>query len=298
MLEVTDLRKRYGDVAALRGMSLAVAAGEIVGLIGHNGAGKSTLAEVILGLVRPDAGTVEVGGIDALADPRRARRRIGVSPQELALYLPATARENLELFAGLAGLRHRAVRRAVDAILEELELGVVAGKQIRQLSGGQQRRVQAGCALLGRPSLLLLDEPTVGADPLTRQMVLAAVRRRADAGAAVLYTTHYLPELVDLDATIAVARAGRIVARGNQEQLLAGLPGEVRLRFDEVPDTDVPGAERVGDELRITGPNPASTLPKVLADLANDNVLPSAVEVRKPDLDDLYRSLDRVEATT
>jgi ABC-2 type transport system ATP-binding protein len=296
MLKVADLHKRYGAVPALRGMSLTVAAGEIVGLIGHNGAGKSTLVEIVLGLVRPDAGTVEVGAIDALAEPRRARRRIGVSPQELALYVPATARENLELFAGLAGLRNRAVRREVGAILEELELGVVADKQIRRLSGGQQRRVQAGCALLGEPQLLLLDEPTVGADPKTRQMVLAAVRRRADAGAAVLYTTHYLPELVDLDATIAVARAGQIVARGNQEQLLADLPGEVRLLFDRAANVDVLGAQRVGDELRITAPNPASTLPKVLAELAKTNAIPSAVEVRKPDLDDLYRSLDRVEA--
>lgn len=295
MLEVADLHKRYGAVPALRGMSLTVAAGEVVGLIGQNGAGKSTLVEVVLGLVRPDAGTVDVGGIDALAEPRRARRRIGVSPQELALYVPATARENLELFAGLAGVRHRAVRREVDAILEELELGAVADKQIRRLSGGQQRRVQAGCALLGEPRLLLLDEPTVGADPKTRQMVLAAVRRRADAaGAAVLYTTHYLPELVDLHATIAVARAGRIVARGNQAQLLADLPGEVRLLFDKAPDTAILDSHRVGDELRITTPDPASTLPKVLAELAKVNAIPVAVEVRKPDLDDLYRSLERV----
>lgn len=296
MLEVADLHKRYGDVPALRGMSLTVAAGEIVGLIGHNGAGKSTLIEVVLGLVRPDAGAVKVGVIDALGKPRRARRHIGLSPQELALYVPATARENLELFAGLAGLRRPIVRREVNAILEELELEAVADKHIRRLSGGQQRRVQAGCALVGAPQLLLLDEPTVGADPKTRQMVLAAVRRRADAGAAVLYTTHYLPELVALGATIAVARAGRIVARGNQEQLLADLPGEVRLVFDNVPEFHVVGGRTVGDEIRVIAPDPGSTLPRVLAELASVNAIPNAVEVRKPDLDDLYRSLDMAEA--
>jgi ABC-2 type transport system ATP-binding protein len=296
MLTIAGLDKRYGAVHALRGLSLTVAAGEIVGLIGHNGAGKSTLVEVVLGLVRPDAGTVEVAGIDALAEPRRARRRIGVSPQELALYVPATARENLQLFAGLAGYRMRTGRRVVDAVLDELDLGAVADEQVHRLSGGQQRRVQTGCALLGEPQLLLLDEPTVGADPKTRQMVLAAVSRRAAAGAAVLYTTHYLPELVDLDATIAVARTGRIVVRGSQEQLLASLPGEVRLRFEPAVSIDVRGARRVGDELRITAANPTATLAKILVQLARTNIAPTAVEVRKPDLEDLYRSLDRVEA--
>jgi ABC-2 type transport system ATP-binding protein len=151
--------------------------------------------------------------------------------------------------------------------------------------------------LLGEPQLLLLDEPTVGADPKTRQMVLAAVRRRASAGAAVLYTTHYLPELVDLDATIAVARTGRIVVRGKQEQLLANLPGEVRLRFDRVVRIDVPGAHRVGNELRFTAANPTARLAEILVQLARTNTAPTAIEVRKPDLDDLYRSLDRVEAS-
>jgi len=148
--------------------------------------------------------------------------------------------------------------------------------------------------MVGEPALLLLDEPTAGADPSTRQMLLAAVRRRAVAGAAVLYTTHYLPELVDLGATVAVARAGRVVAHGAQRDLLAGLPGEIWLRFDDaVPDPPAGYAvSRSGNELRVTAPDPGTLLPRLVADLAATGALPAAVEVRKPDLDDLYRALD------
>lgn len=302
MLVATDLRKQFGDVAALNGLSLRVEPGEVVGLIGHNGAGKSTFVEVVMGLVAADTGTITIGGVDARSHPGLARSLIGFSPQELALYLPATARENLELFGGLAGRERRAVRREVSGLLAELDLEGVANQQVRFLSGGQQRRVQAGCALIGEPDLLLLDEPTVGADPSTRQMLLEAVRRRAAAGAAVLYTTHYLPELVDLEATLAVVRAGRVIARGSQQDLLARLPGEVLLRFDgQVPErarqiARTPKPQVSADELRVPALDPSARLPQLLAELAAANSVPIAVEVQKPSLDDLYQSLERPKA--
>ena len=295
MLDVIDLHKRFGAVQALNGLTLTVDGGEIVGLIGHNGAGKSTLVEVILGLARADSGTVRLGGTKI---NRAARVQIGVSPQELALYRSATVREHLRLFGGLAGLRGPVLRCRIDGVIDELALDGVADRQAGLLSGGQQRRAQAACALIGEPALLLLDEPTAGADPSTRQMLLTAVRRRAAAGAAILYTTHYLPELVELGATVAVARAGRVVAHGTQRDLLAGLPGEIRLRFDDgVPDAP-PGyaISRHENELRVTAPDPGALLPRLIADLAAGDALPSAVEVRKPDLDDLYRALDATAA--
>lgn len=294
MLEVRDLVVRYGDVRALDGFGLTVRPGEIAGLIGHNGAGKTTFVAAVTALVRPAAGRVEVCGVDALAEPRAARALLGVAPQELALYPSATVREHLRLFAGLAGLRRAAAARSVARVADELLLGDVLDRRCAVLSGGQRRRAQAAAAMVGTPGVLLLDEPTAGADPETRQALLAAVRARARAGAAVVYTTHYLPELVDLDATLAVVRAGRVVARGDRAELTADLPGEIRVTLD--PDRPRPGlppdlaqrTRRDGDaDLRIATRDAAADLAALLA----CGCAPVAVDVRRPDLDDLYHAL-------
>lgn len=229
MLEVDGVTKSFGAVRALDRLDLRVEAGEIAGLIGHNGAGKSTLVGVVSGLLRPDSGRALVCGADPAREPRAARRRLGVAPQEEALYPELTAREHLRLFAALGGLRRRAASRAVDTAAEEMALTGFLDRRVGVLSGGQRRRTQTATALVHSPDVLLLDEPTVGADPETRRALLAAVRARAAAGAAVLYTTHYLPELADLGATVAVIESGRLTARGTQRELLSGLPGLLRL---------------------------------------------------------------------
>jgi len=307
MLVASGLIKRYGDRRALDGFDLTVSAGEITGLVGHNGAGKTTFVEIVTGLVRPDSGRVTVGGVDALGDSRQARRLIGVAPQEQALYVTATVHDNLRLFAALAGLRGSRLRQAIERVAEDLRLSDVLGQRAGLLSGGQRRRTQAAAALIGEPRLLLLDEPTAGADPETRQALLAAVRARAAAGVAVVYTTHYLPELADLGATLAVARAGRVIARGSQQNLMHGLPGELRLRLDgaaigraataaantlmarrcPLPPELAGRARAVDGELRISSADPPADLAAVLA----AGCTPVSVDVRKPDLDDLYRSL-------
>ncbi|WP_433413420.1 ABC transporter ATP-binding protein [Microtetraspora malaysiensis] len=280
MLLAEDLVKGYGRRRALDGFDLAVAAGEIVGLIGHNGAGKTTFVEIVSGLVRPDAGRLRVGGRDALRAGRALRRLLGVAPQEFALYNRVTARENLRLFAGLAGLRGRRRDAEIARVLDELQLAALADRPVGVLSGGQRRRVQAATAMVGSPRLLLLDEPTAGADPETRSALLAAVKARAEAGTAVLYTTHYLPELVDLDATVALARAGRVIARGTQQELTRGLPGELKVAF----------ADPAEPELRLPTTDPGADLAALLA----SGRTPASVDVRRPSLDDLYRSLEAV----
>ncbi|MET8133016.1 ABC transporter ATP-binding protein [Streptomyces sp. NPDC005251] len=277
MLIAEGLVKRYGLCRALDGFDLTVPAGEIVGLIGHNGAGKTTFVEIVAGLVRPDAGRISIATLDARLARRAARRFLGVAPQELGLYGTATVRENVRLFAGLAGLRGRRRDVEIAQVLEELRLTAVADRRVGALSGGQRRRVQAATALVGSPPLLLLDEPTAGADPETRSALLSAVRARAEAGAAVVYTTHYLPELVDLDATLALARAGRIIARGTQEELTRHLPGELRVTF----------ADPAEPELRRPTTDPGADLAALFA----SGRTPVSVDVRRPGLDDLYRSM-------
>jgi ABC-2 type transport system ATP-binding protein len=179
----------------------------------------------------------------------------------------------------------------VSDIAERLALAQVLDKPTGVLSGGQRKRAQAATALIADKPLLLLDEPTVGADPQTRRALLAVVAERAAAGAAVVYTTHYLPELAELGATLAVARAGRIIARGRQDELLTGLAGEVRVGFaGPVPPAlrrygQVRGPD--GDQLRVATADPPATLARLLA----DGAAPATVDIRQPGLDDLYASL-------
>ncbi|MBB5784536.1 ABC transporter ATP-binding protein [Nonomuraea jabiensis] len=268
LVEAAGLVKRYGDVAALDGFDLRVEPGEIAGLVGHNGAGKTTFFEIAAGLTRPDAGRVAVRG------------EVGMAPQRLALYPGVTVRETLRLFGGLAGLRRRALAGAIDAVAEELALTGVLDRRVSVLSGGQQRRAQAATALLPDPDVLLLDEPTAGADPETRTALLAAVRRRADGGAAVVYCTHYLPELTELAATIAVARSGRVIARGAGAELLRDLPGEVRVTLDD-------------GEIAVATTDPTATLAALLRDL--DRPV-RGIDIRRPSLDDLYKGLSEEPA--
>jgi ABC-2 type transport system ATP-binding protein len=273
MLEALCLVKTLGSVCALDEFTLLAGAGEIVGLVGHNGAGKTTFANVVSGLLRPDGGRVLVDG----GAPRAARRRLGLAPQHLALYPTATPRETLRLFGGLNGLRRRALTRAVDDIAESLLLTGFLDRRTGTLSGGQRRRVQAATAMVHRPALLLLDEPTAGVDPETRRALLDAVRNLAGQGTTIVYTTHYLPELTELGATVAVARRGRIIARGRAADLLRDLPGEVRLTFDD-------------EEVRVPTDDPAATLVRMLAD-ATAPV--RDVDLRRPTIDDLYRAVAR-----
>jgi ABC-2 type transport system ATP-binding protein len=287
-LAARGLVKTYGGVTALDGFTLTAEPGEIVGLVGHNGAGKTTFVEIASGLIRPDRGSVLVAGVDVTRQSRQARALLGVSPQETSLYPMATVREHLRLFGTLAGLRRGALRAAITQTAEALQLTEVLDRPAGLLSGGQRRRAQAATALVAPRPLLLLDEPTVGADPQTRQALLSVVATRAAAGAAVIYTTHYLPELTELGATLAVARAGRIIARGSQQELLADLPGEVSVTFDgPVPPDLRDQGQVIGDELRVPASDPPATLARLLA----AGAAPATVDIHRPGLDDLYSSL-------
>jgi ABC-2 type transport system ATP-binding protein len=297
LIEVRGARKQFGRQVALDQFDLTVAAGEIVGLVGHNGAGKTTFARAAAGLVALDAGTVMVAGHDMSREPRQGRGQIGLAPQVLALYPTATALENLLVFAGLFGVKRNEARRRIGELAEAMALTDVLHRRVRSLSGGQLRRLQAATAMVHRPKVLLLDEPTVGADPITREALLAVVSLAAREGVAVVYTTHYLPELEVLGASVAVADHGRVIARGSRTELLSTLPGHAVLDFiGAPPSVDLPpGIE--GDvevdrqRITITGANPASLVASLVS--ANPDVAGrlSSIELQPPTLDDLYRHL-------
>jgi ABC-2 type transport system ATP-binding protein len=259
MLEVRGLRKSYGATVALAGVDLDVAPGEIVGLLGPNGAGKTTLVSIVAGLRRPDAGAVRIGGVDAVAHPHQVRSLLGIAPQETGVYPSLTVRENLRFFGELTGLRRRALTAAIDATAEALQLTSLLDRRAQHLSGGERRRLHTGIAVVHRPPLVMLDEPTTGADVQTRSQLLELVADLAATGSAVVYSTHYLHEVEQLDASVVVVDHGRAIARGTVAELIAKYAtsvvtmtfddGEVRRIDTTTPDQTVATVmDRLGDE--------------------------------------------------
>jgi ABC-2 type transport system ATP-binding protein len=287
-LLVEQLAKSYGGRVVLVDVDLDVRPGEIVGLLGRNGAGKTTLMSIIAGLVRPSHGRVLIGGIDVTRKPRAAQRLLGLAPQEVGVYPNATVRENLRLFGALQGVYGRALRRAIADVAAGMAIEDLIEERAGTLSGGQQRRLHTAAALLHHPPLLLLDEPTVGADIATRATVLETVRARAAAGAAVLYSTHYLRELDELDASLAVLNHGRILARGTRKELLAkvGKPA-VRFIFPSAAPR-VEGTAIDGSMLVARGSDAAATAALILRGLGEAAASLQSIEIVEPSLDDVF----------
>lgn len=223
MLDVQDVRRRFGATVALAGLSLQVREGEIFGLLGPNGAGKSTLMALVSGLLRPDSGEVRVAGASP-AEPA-TRRRIGLAPQALALYDTLTARENLEFFGRLHGLDARRLRARVDAALDFVALADRQHDRAGGYSGGMKRRLNLAAALLHEPDLVLLDEPTAGVDPQSRNALFDNVEALRADGRTVVYTTHYMEEVERLCDRIAIVDGGRVLAIGTLPELLAAHGG-------------------------------------------------------------------------
>jgi ABC-2 type transport system ATP-binding protein len=290
-LSAIGVRKAYAGIVALAGVDLVVQPGTIVGLLGPNGAGKTTFVSIVAGLRRPDAGSVHVCGVDVRREPRRARQAIGIAPQDTGVYLPLSVRDNLTLFAGLAGLRGRGRRERIDETAAALGMTHLLHRRAGELSGGERRRLHAAIALVHRPALVLLDEPTVGADVQTRGQILDLVRSVADAGSAVVYSTHYLHEIEQLDASVAFLDHGRIVARGT----LAALLGEygtsaLELTFvDAVPKQAlVEGAVVAGTTVRVPTDDPAATAARVLAQLGGASAALTSIEILRPSLESVF----------
>jgi ABC-2 type transport system ATP-binding protein len=291
MLEIRGLRKAYGNEEVLRGVDLDAEGGEIVGLLGPNGAGKTTLVSIVAGLRRADSGTATVDGIDALAQPKQARAVLGLAPQEPGIYPVLSVEQNLTFFAELAGLRGQRLRARVAETAEALDLADLMGHKAGTLSGGQKRRLHTAMALVTEPRVLFLDEPTVGADVQTRGQILEVVRARAAAGCAIVYTSHYLTEIEDLAASVAILEGGRIIARGPLDEVVAehGSPA-VRLTFEgSAPALD--GFEVAGSIATLRTVDPARAAASILARLNGSTDRLCSVDIIRPSLEAAYLAL-------
>jgi ABC-2 type transport system ATP-binding protein len=226
-VEAQGLVKQYKDVEAVKGLSFAIRQGEIFGFLGPNGAGKTTTISMLSCLIEPTQGTAAVAGYDVMKASSEVKRRIGLVPQELALYPTLSARDNLNFYGRIYGLRGRELRQRVAKVLEMVGLTDRARSAVKTYSGGMKRRLNIAAGLLHRPEVLFLDEPTVGVDPQSRNAIFEHVERLRDEGMTILYTTHYMEEAERLCDRVAIIDEGRIVALGPPRKLIADLGGGI-----------------------------------------------------------------------
>jgi len=230
-IQVTDLRKDFGEIRAVNGISFSVQRGEIFSLLGPNGAGKSTTISMLSCLLRPTTGDATVMGHSILQDPAGVKAAIGVVPQEVAIYEDLTARENLDFWGKMYGLRGRPLRQRVDEVLELVGLADRQRDRVGKFSGGMKRRLNIAVALLHRPAVLILDEPTVGIDPQSRRHILDGVLAYNREGTTVFYTTHYMEEAQELSDHIAIMDHGQIITLGTHEELVQIVGEQDRIDF-------------------------------------------------------------------
>ena len=301
-IEATELVKTYpGDVRALDGLTFAVPDGTVFGLLGPNGAGKTTAVKVLTTLSRADSGAAYVAGHDVVGDSQAVRRAIGVVQQKHGVDPALTGRENLRLQGRIFGMEKRDLEERVQHLLEQVGLADAADRVARGYSGGMQRRLDIAMALVHRPQVLFLDEPTTGLDPEVRVAMWNEIARLRDAeGLTILLTTHYLEEADNLAANLAIVDKGRVVAAGTPDELKAELQGDsvaVELAAETENGvvvgalTEIEDVREVtidGRSLRARAANGARAVPHVLAALEARGVGVHSVSVSRPSLDDVY----------
>ncbi|MFB9965066.1 ABC transporter ATP-binding protein [Sinosporangium siamense] len=302
VLACDGLRKQYGQMVAVDGIGFSIAEGETYGLLGPNGAGKTTSIAMIVGVLARDAGDVLIDGQKHDVNSVKTKSLIGYVPQEMALYPDLTARQNLRFFGRMYGLSRNDIKRKTDEVLEIIGLADRADETIGGFSGGMMRRLNIGVGLIHRPRLLILDEPTVGVDPQSRNAILDSVEQLAGEGVAVLYTTHYMEEAERLCDRVGIVDKGRMQAEGTRRELVAMVGEHDRVTLTAEGDLaraaaalrEMPEARQVShDESRIElmVPEAGVVLARALHEVTEAGVTVRSVEVREPDLEAVFLHL-------
>ena len=302
VLECLGLRRSFGKLVAVDGVGFHIDPGETYGLLGPNGAGKTTTISMIAGLLERDGGEVTVAGEPMTTHSVRAKSALGYVPQDLAIYPDLSGRENLMFFARLYGMPTAQAKSRSDEVLALTGLADRAGDQTKQYSGGMKRRLNIGIGLLHRPRLLILDEPTVGVDPQSRNAILESVEGLSGAGMAVLYTTHYMEEAERLCDRIGIIDHGKLIAEGTRAELVGMVSEGDRVRLSATGDlagaaSDLAGrpwvrqAKALNGSIDLVVDNARSELPAILTDVAAAGVAVRSVEVTEPDLEAVFLHL-------
>ncbi|MDP3387916.1 MAG: ABC transporter ATP-binding protein [Eubacteriales bacterium] len=302
LIKIQDLTKRYGNNIAVDNLSLSVTQGDIFGLLGPNGAGKSTIINIVCGLLKADVGTITIDDINIKSDPMEVKRRIGLVPQEIALYDVLTARENISFFGKLAGLRGSLLKQRTDEALEFVGLTDKSSGTPKEFSGGMKRRLNIACAIVHQPKIIIMDEPTVGIDPQSRNHILDSVKRLNQMGSTIIYTSHYMEEVESICNQIAILDYGRVIANGTKERLKRIVSNEDRITI-ECLNINYSSLEKLktihglnhvefnDNKIEILAENAQSVLQDVFFLLSSNDVRIKEVKMSVPNLETVFLSL-------
>jgi ABC-2 type transport system ATP-binding protein len=301
-IEVRNLKKSFGELQAVDGVKFAAAQGEILSLLGPNGAGKSTTISMLSGLLGPDEGDAFIMGHSIRTEPEAAKASLGVVPQDIALYPDLSARENLDFWGKMYGLRGAALKTRVDEVLDIIGLRDRQKDVVGKFSGGMKRRVNIGAALLHKPQVVIMDEPTVGIDPQSRRHILDNVKELNRQGMTVLYTTHYMEEAAELSDHIAIMDSGKVIAYGTHDELIKLVNGQTRIDLT----LNVEGLNVLDAWKNVEGVSKLDTLDGTVTVLVDDSnlVLPrlfeaagklgariTSVDIQEPNLETVFLHL-------
>lgn len=302
VLTADSLKKTFGDLTAVDGVSFTIAEGETFGLLGPNGAGKTTSISMVCGLLQPDGGTVTVAGEQIRTTSTRGRSSIGLVPQDLAIYPDLTGEENLRFFGRLYGLTGEELDARIAEVLDVIGLTERKDDHTKEYSGGMKRRLNIGIGLLHQPRLLILDEPTVGVDPQSRNAILESVENLSAQGMAVLYTTHYMEEAERLCDRVAIIDEGKIQAEGTRRELVSMVGEKDRVAITATGDLTraaeaVRGLEGVAEasatdrRIEILATDSSSILPRLLTTVTDLGGTITGVELEEPNLEAVFLHL-------
>ncbi|QHW29623.1 ABC transporter ATP-binding protein [Paenibacillus rhizovicinus] len=302
VLEIRGLTKKFGDFVAVDNISLKVREGEIFGFLGANGAGKSTTINMICSLLQPTDGDIRIMEHDIKLQSRFAKQSLGIVPQDLAIYEDLSAYENVSFFAGLYGLRGALLKQRTQEALEFVGLGDKAKSFPKNFSGGMKRRLNIACAIAHKPKLIIMDEPTVGIDPQSRNYILSSVRELNESGCTIIYTSHYMEEVEEICSRIAIVDHGKIIAEGTKEQLTASITDtkdiviELKNAVGSESDmlTGLAGVRKVSQEenvIRIHSDASVDNLNRILKQLMAAELEIRTVEEREPNLETVFLTL-------
>jgi ABC-2 type transport system ATP-binding protein len=301
-VEIKNVVKRYESKLSVDHLNLSVRQGEIFGLLGPNGAGKSTTIKMLCGLLKMDQGEMKVDGLSVAAEPLEVKRRIGLVPQELAIYNNLSARENVTFFGRLYGIRGRLLQERVQEALEFVGLSDRQSDKAAAYSGGMKRRLNIACSIMHRPKLIIMDEPTVGIDPQSRNHILDSVRQLNRMGSTIIYTSHYMEEVAAISGRVGIMDHGHLIACGTHEELRGMVSTDEKLLIKAVHVTDAAVDElrahphirevRMSDQtLEISLPSSTNSLQDILFILSKHGVLIQSLNRVEQDLEALFLSL-------
>ncbi len=305
MLTVRDLKKSFGAFDAVKGVSFSVEKGEAFGLLGPNGAGKSTIINMVTGLYPPTSGKIQLKDINVLKNTKQAQAAIGVVPQEIALYQEMSAKENLNFWGRMYGLSGKALEQKVDEVLDIIGLADRAKGKVNTFSGGMKRRVNIGAAILHNPELLIMDEPTVGIDPQSRNHILETIRKLNEQGMTVIYTSHYMEEVEYLCERIGIIDHGELIACGTMPELreTIGDRSRIIITVDQqgTNSTDIQSSlsklfsekdfSIQNNQLMVFHKEPQHILTNFIQSVTNAGVKITSVDIVEPNLESVFLHL-------